>query len=286
MNEDELRRRFESRPVEVSSFAALSSISSDTLLIPLDAVLTVIESVTYVEKYPLKKSSEVFVQGAPDSDERNIYKIVLVGPAQVGKTSFLSQLFAQPVVEYYVPTIGVEFMTRRVVFHENIDDASTPLKHVMLQLWDTAGQERFRAIARSIYHGAVGFMFFFNVNDTSSFDEMKRMVDEAMKFVSPPNFHGSMLIGTKADVGAESQRQVQCEDALDYATKLDMPYFEVSFLNPKKGDDGKPYPTSEDLLATLVYYKLRDTPQSMKEKLKEGTWPSTPPPQKEKCCVM
>eukprot|EP00759_Apiculatamorpha_spiralis_P006314 PhF_6_TR13675/c0_g2_i8/m.21996 len=230
MNEDDdLRRRYELCPIEVSSIAALSRVSSDTLLIPFDAVLSVIESVTYTVKYPLKKSSEVFVQGAPDSDERNICKVCLVGPAEVGKSSFLSQLFHQRISDKYTPTIGVEFMTRHVVFHDNnMDDASTPLKHVVLQLWDTSGHQRFRALLRSYYHSAMGLMFFFSVNDEYSFTEMKQMVEDFHNSSTP--HHRCILIGTKADAGAESQREVQYEDALDYATKLDMPYVEVSFL--------------------------------------------------------
>eukprot|EP00759_Apiculatamorpha_spiralis_P006373 PhF_6_TR13690/c1_g1_i2/m.22056 len=258
MNEDDdLPRRVESRPVEVSSFAALSVVSSDTLLIPWDAVLTVIESITYTVKYPVKNASDVFVHDVDDDvrdTERIVLKIVLIGPAQVGKSSFLSQLRDKYIPSEYDATIDVDFMSHRVAFHDKIDDPSTPVKHANVQLWDTAGQERFRAVARIMYYAAVGHMFFFSVRDKHSFEEMQIMVEEAVRLASPALVQGNILIGTKAEVVGAESRQVSYDDALRYATKMDMPYVEVSYLPVMASECAKQFPSPEDVLATLIYH--------------------------------
>eukprot|EP00759_Apiculatamorpha_spiralis_P006371 PhF_6_TR13690/c1_g1_i1/m.22054/K07874/RAB1A; Ras-related protein Rab-1A len=258
MNEDDdLPRRVESRPVEVSSFAALSDSFSIT-----DIIISIVdEHIRRVLHGVLHRVRDTFddrQHGIPWDQKcvtaYNVMKIVLIGPAQVGKSSFLSQLRDKYIPSEYVATIGVDFMSHRVAFHDKIDDPSTPVKHATLQLWDTAGQERFRAVARSMYHAAVGHMFFFSVRDKHSFEEMQIMVEEAVRLASPGLLQGNILVGTKAEVVGVESRQVSYDDALRYATKMDMPYVEVSYLPMMASDCAKRFPSPEDVLATLIYH--------------------------------
>ena len=80
-------------------------------------------------------------------DEREydvLFKILLVGDANVGKTSLLSRFIGEGFVESYKATIGVDFRIKSL----EIDQ-----RRVKLQIWDTAGQERFAPLVSSYFRG-------------------------------------------------------------------------------------------------------------------------------------
>ncbi|KAF4403991.1 hypothetical protein G4B88_014447, partial [Cannabis sativa] len=66
-------------------------------------------------------------------------------------------------------TIGVEFQTQVV----DIDG-----KEIKAQIWDTAGQERFRAVTSAYYRGAVGALVVYDITRKSTFESVKRWLDE------------------------------------------------------------------------------------------------------------
>jgi small GTP-binding protein len=59
------------------------------------------------------------------------YKVILIGPQAVGKSSLLHRIIESKFEENYTATIGVDF--KMVVVQSG-------LKKVILQIWDTAGQ--------------------------------------------------------------------------------------------------------------------------------------------------
>ncbi len=75
------------------------------------------------------------------------YKILLVGPEGVGKTSLLKRAIEDKFSEEYQLTIGTEFRVINVKWKGN--DYS-------LQIWDLAGQERFRHMLENFTKGAAG----------------------------------------------------------------------------------------------------------------------------------
>ena len=62
-------------------------------------------------------------------------KVVIIGDQGVGKTALLDSLQYQKISKTAKPTIGADFMKRKIVLESGAE--------VNLQLWDTAGQERF-----------------------------------------------------------------------------------------------------------------------------------------------
>ena len=66
------------------------------------------------------------------------YKIIIIGPANSGKSTILSQLKEGVIIENtYTPTIGVDYGTKIITVK------GEPVK---INIWDTAGQERFDSI--------------------------------------------------------------------------------------------------------------------------------------------
>ena len=112
-------------------------------------------------------------------------------------------------------TIGVEFSTKNVT----IDD-----KVIKAQIWDTAGQERFRSVTSAYYHGSMGALLVYAVNNRDSFEKLDRWISE-IKDKADPGIQ-IMVVGNKIDLGDE--RCVSTEDGKAFAEKHDVPFIETS----------------------------------------------------------
>lgn len=66
-----------------------------------------------------------------------LYKIVLIGDTDAGKTSLLLR-FADEIFSTTPCTVGVDFKIKTLKVDEKV---------IKIQVWDTAGQERFRSIS-------------------------------------------------------------------------------------------------------------------------------------------
>ena len=96
-------------------------------------------------------------------DFQYVFKYIIVGDSNVGKTSIISSLIFNTFKSEYSTTIGVDFSTKML----EVDDMI-----VKLQLWDTAGQESFRSITKCYYRGAIGAIVVFDLTNKHSFDNV------------------------------------------------------------------------------------------------------------------
>jgi small GTP-binding protein len=104
-----------------------------------------------------------------EGGEEYLFKIVVIGDSAVGKSNLLSRFARNEFDSNSKATIGVEFQTQVV----DIDG-----KEIKAQIWDTAGQERFRAVTSAYYRGAVGALIVYDITRRTSFDSVKRWLDE------------------------------------------------------------------------------------------------------------
>lgn len=144
-----------------------------------------------------------------------IYKFVIVGDSGVGKTNINMRFVSNAFIQDVLSTIGVEFFTKNVTLNG---------KKYKLQLWDTAGQERFRAISRSLYHGARGVFLVYDITDKKTFENLELWLNELRIHIysSAPIF----LIGNKCDL--EHMRSVSKNEALEFAKKHNLSFLETS----------------------------------------------------------
>eukprot|EP00091_Calanus_sinicus_P010663 TRINITY_DN24633_c0_g1_i1.p1 TRINITY_DN24633_c0_g1~~TRINITY_DN24633_c0_g1_i1.p1 ORF type:complete len:129 (+),score=30.24 TRINITY_DN24633_c0_g1_i1:55-441(+) len=98
------------------------------------------------------------------------FKVLLVGDANVGKTSILKRYVEGRCPEGYTSTIGIDFKKRIVQLGGN--------RNIKLQLWDTAGQERFRGMCRSYYRGSDAIVFVYDVTNLNSLENISFWLNE------------------------------------------------------------------------------------------------------------
>lgn len=156
-------------------------------------------------------------------DPQLLFKVVIIGDSGVGKSNLMTRYTNNDFSTESQPTIGVEFMTK------NVEVGNRDAK---VQIWDTAGQERFRAISRSIYHGAKGAFLVYDMTRQETFDNIQQWLQELKAHV-----HATcqiFLIGNKSDL--EHLRVVKKETAERFARDNGISFLETSALESTNVD--------------------------------------------------
>ena len=83
-----------------------------------------------------------------------------------GKSNIL-QRFHKGVFTRISPTIGSEFLTKKIVLSNHPDQ---PV--VKAQIWDTSGSERYRSITTGHYRAAVGALLVMDITEEQSFSNL------------------------------------------------------------------------------------------------------------------
>ncbi|XP_010864507.4 ras-related protein Rab-19 isoform X1 [Esox lucius] len=135
-----------------------------------------------------------------------LFKIILVGDSDVGKTCIVQSFKSGVFVEKQQNTIGVDFTVRTL----NIDG-----RKVKMQVWDTAGQERFRTITQSYYRSAHGAIVAYDITRRPTFESLTHWIQEVEQYGAASVV--LILIGNKSDL--QSERQVLFEDACTLAER-------------------------------------------------------------------
>jgi small GTP-binding protein len=121
--------------------------------------------------------------------ESPIYKVVLVGDGNVGKTSLVRRFCEGKFEESRILTIGVDFQVKTVQLGE---------RTVRLSIWDVAGQDRFRAFRDQFYNGVLAAALVYDVTSPATFFDLPHWRDEVL--ASVPNVP-MVVIGNKLDLG-------------------------------------------------------------------------------------
>lgn len=90
------------------------------------------------------------------SKHKHLFKIIILGNSNVGKTSLLQQFVNKQFSMSYKATVGADFLSKEV----SVDGETATL-----QIWDTAGQERFKSIGGAFYKGSDCCVIVFDVTD-------------------------------------------------------------------------------------------------------------------------
>ena len=152
---------------------------------------------------------------AGDTDYEFIFKVLLLGNSNVGKSSLFLRFVDDIWNDTFVPTIGVDFKIKTF----EIDS-----KKIKMQIWDTAGQERFKNIIASYYRGAHGILLLYDVTDKDSFKNLSNWLIEIEKNASKNVL--KVLIGNKCDL--EDKRLVSYNQGKEFADTYGLKFIETS----------------------------------------------------------
>ena len=150
-----------------------------------------------------------------NDDYEFIFKVLLLGNSNVGKSSLFLRFVDDIWNDTFVPTIGVDFKIKTF----DIDE-----KKIKMQIWDTAGQERFKNIIASYYRGAHGILLIYDVTDKDSFKNLSNWLIEIEKNASKNVL--KVLIGNKSDL--EDKRVVTYNQGKEFADTYGLKFIETS----------------------------------------------------------
>ena len=155
-----------------------------------------------------------------------IFKIILIGNSNVGKSSILKRYIQKVFDDNYSCTIGVDFFMKSITIGE---------KTIKLQLWDTAGTEKFRSITTGYYRGANAALVVFDLTSKKSFTALNEWIQNYYKYSNPDSVKNVVIIGNKCDL--TESREVTEEEINDFIKDNNITYFETSAKDGKNIDE-------------------------------------------------
>ena len=153
------------------------------------------------------------------------FKILLLGDASVGKTSFTKRYCYNIFNPSERLTIGVDFHVKTIELNN---------KRIKLQLWDIGGEQRFRFLLPTYCLGANAAFLLYDVTRPNTLDNISEWLTILRLKGGPIPI---MLVGSKLDLG-DSQREVQRDYGIQIAEKNEMASFvEISAKENLNVDD-------------------------------------------------
>jgi Ras-related protein Rab-1A len=158
------------------------------------------------KEYPHHNQSDINVSNSSQTGnststatakKNNVYKILMIGDASVGKTSLSARWVDNSFADNYIATIGVDFKVKTI-------------NGERIQVWDTAGQERYSTITSTYYRGCHGIIIVYDITSMSSFNNVKKWLTDIKNYAPDEDQLSILILGNKSD--QEAKRQVTKED--------------------------------------------------------------------------
>jgi len=140
------------------------------------------------------------------------FKILLLGDASVGKTSFTKRWCYNIFNPSERLTIGVDFHVKTIRIGS---------KSIKLQIWDLGGEERFRFLLPTYVLGANAAFLLYDITRPGTLDNISEWATVVRQKGGPIPL---MLVGAKLDL-AGTQRQIPREHGISIAEKNKMSGF-------------------------------------------------------------
>lgn len=133
-----------------------------------------------------------------------LFKVILVGDMNVGKTSIVKRFKDGEFSEHLKNTIGVDFCVQTLCVEDKI---------VKLQIWDTAGDERYKCIMPNYYRNADAAIIVFDLTNRESFQNVGVWHENIRNYSGDTTTN--LLVGNKSDL--EDNREVSKSEANAFA---------------------------------------------------------------------
>ena len=155
-----------------------------------------------------------------------LFKIIVVGDSNVGKSSLISRAVNNNFDGNCSSTIGIEFVSTMLKINRD---------KIKLHIWDTAGQETYSSIVSSYYRNIAGAIIVFDITDKKSFDKLDKWREEIKIYNNNINDIPILIVANKID---KAFRRVIPEEAgQEYARIHSLKYIETSAKRGLGTDD-------------------------------------------------
>ena len=167
----------------------------------------------------ISPSEIISPQTVSETEETFVFKIIVCGDAEVGKTSLILRFTDDAFKKRYLPTLGVN------ITEKNVKMKSGAL--IQLLIWDIAGQKKFQSMRKHFYSGSGGVLLVFDLTRSITFRNISASYRDIQKNQTGSKPFRGFIFGNKSDL---ENRQVSREDAEKLAKELDLGYIETSAL--------------------------------------------------------
>ncbi|CAG5865809.1 ras-related protein Rab-33B [Menidia menidia] len=183
-----------------------------------------------------------------DGSHARIFKIIVIGDSNVGKTCLTYRFCGGTFLKNPEATIGVDFRERTV----ELDG-----ERIKLQIWDTAGQERFRkSMVEHYYRSVHAVIFVYDVTSRLSFESIPEWIEECTRHSVGP-LVPRIMVGNKCDL--RERREVPTSAAQCLADRYNFPLFETSAKDPAEKEH------VDSIFLTLAYRLKSHKPLRLKQ---------------------
>ena len=147
-----------------------------------------------------------------------VFKVIIIGPGAVGKTSLLHRFVENKFSFRYKLTIGADFLSKVINYKEDVT--------VKLQIWDIGGQDRYKFLRASFFDGANGALIVFDLSRWHTFEELEEWISDLREYTGKNT--PFVLIGNKVDLIDKKDEMYERESAEVFAKKEKTFYIETS----------------------------------------------------------
>eukprot|EP01089_Gocevia_fonbrunei_P011163 TRINITY_DN2428_c0_g1_i1.p1 TRINITY_DN2428_c0_g1~~TRINITY_DN2428_c0_g1_i1.p1 ORF type:complete len:195 (-),score=30.46 TRINITY_DN2428_c0_g1_i1:86-670(-) len=147
------------------------------------------------------------------------YRITVIGPGGAGKSAITIMFLQGTFLSKYDPTIEDSY--RHII---EVDGTSCTL-----DIMDTAGQEEFAALRDTYMKTGEGFLLVYSITSASSFRMIELFFNRVRTIQEDKPPVPIILMANKKDLSSE--REVSTTEGQQLATKLNIPFMEVSAKN-------------------------------------------------------
>lgn len=155
------------------------------------------------------------------------FKFCLLGDGAVGKTSLASRYIDNTFSDRYLPTIGTNISTKKIIIERPDLDTVFEIEAI---IWDILGQLGYRKLLHPAYlQGAIGAILVCDLTRKETLENLDSWIDS---LYSEWRWVPGIIVGNKSDL--EGRIECQDEEIRRTAMYFDFPYF---ISSAKTGDN-------------------------------------------------
>ncbi|MFX0086169.1 MAG: Rab family GTPase [Candidatus Hodarchaeota archaeon] len=153
------------------------------------------------------------------SEDRRLWKIVLVGDGAVGKTSLRKSYLGEGFDTDYLSTMGADFA---------LYDTEVNETQIRWQIWDLAGQPIFKDVVQAYYTKVFGGVLVYDVTRRQTFENVEKWLNDLWENSGREKKVPVVLLANKVDLRDEGAESVSPDEGKELAENLGLYFIETS----------------------------------------------------------